>query len=96
MGAVNHRDDAAPAGLGAQFPSRQNEPGRRQDVAEEEQSCAGAHRRDGGFDDLARLGSHRRQGERPNRQPQTLGRPLPAPVHGLVLVVSQQNLARGF
>ncbi len=94
MGPVDHGDDAAATSLFAQFLGRQDQPGRRHDVAEEQQPGPRPHRGDGCIDDVPGIGGQGRQPERPQFQPVAAGRPLPAPAHRGVLLVGQQDLAR--
>src|SRR5947209_7343592 len=81
MSAIDAHQNAALAGLGAQFLRRQHHAGRRQDVAEEEEARALRHGSAGGLDDLAGFVRHDGQWKGADCQAETLGGAFPAPVH---------------
>src|SRR5262249_49290445 len=95
VGAVDDGEDAALLRLGAQLAGGQPQAGGGEDVAEEEQPGALGHGLCGGVDDLGGILGQGGQGESADGQPEAPSGALPAPVHGAVLVVGEQDLAGG-
>jgi hypothetical protein len=63
-------------------------------MAEKNESGALGHGRAKSVDDCLRVLGENRQGQRPQRQTLALGGSFPAPVHGAVLVIGEQDFSR--
>jgi hypothetical protein len=94
MSTVDHGQHTASARGSTQLLDGQDGPGRGHDVAEEEQLCMWTQGRPRSLHDLVRLSGQHRQIQDPNVESLPLSRALPAPPHGEILVVGQNDLPR--